>query len=263
MFEQRQMGNTVQDGVDYSLNFVGPGKYFISEAEACKRRGIRLSANAQASGRTWDFGMVPYEPMPYQWMKRYRQMERAHDLYGLCGIMETHHYGFYPSFISKLSKHVFYEPAEPMEKTLEWLLAGLYGEENLPKVKVGFHLWSEAITHYTPTGSDLSGASRVGPAYPFNLYFTARLPHEEEAMFGNLVVATNYGIGLGNYVGPTTRNVPNLRIHAEIASLETMLELMNHGIAVLESIPNKNEKLLSEINLGKYIANCVKTNMHA
>ena len=32
MFEQVHMGNSVQDGVDYSLNFVGPGTYFTSEA---------------------------------------------------------------------------------------------------------------------------------------------------------------------------------------------------------------------------------------
>ena len=263
MFDSCKVNGATIAPADYSLALAGPGAYFTSEAIAAKKRNIKLYTMSQAGGVTWDFGCVPYEPMPYQWIKRFEAMRKANRDWGLCGGMESHHHGLYPSFISKLSKHVFYEPAEPMEKTLEWLFAGWYGEENLPKIKVGFHLWSEAITRYTPTGSDLSGASRIGPAYPFNLYFNAKPPHEEEAMFGNLVVATNYGIGLGNYVGKTTRNVPNLRIHAEIASLETMLELMNHGIGVLESVPNKNDKLLSEINLGKYIANCVKTNIHA
>ena len=38
---------------------------------------------------------------------------------------------------------------------------------------------------------------------------------------------------------------------------------MNEGTAILESIDNKNEKLLKMINLGKYITNCVQTNIHA
>ena len=108
MFEQRKMKNSVQDGVDYSLNFVGPGKYFISEAKAAKARGIRLSTNAQSSGRTWDFGTVPYEPMPYQWMKRYEGMVKAHYDWGLTCVLENIHYGVQPSIISELEKYMFF-----------------------------------------------------------------------------------------------------------------------------------------------------------
>ena len=42
-----------------------------------------------------------------------------------------------------------------------------------------------------------------------------------------------------------------------------MHSLMQQGVDVFESIPEKNEKLLSIINLGKYITNCVQTNIHA
>lgn len=259
MFDTWKSHGTTIAPSDYSLACAGPSPYFTSEAIAAKKRNIKLYTMSQAAGVTWDFGSVPYEPMPYQWIKRFEAMRKANRDWGLCGGMECHHHGLYPSFITKLSKHVFFEPAEPMEKTLDWLLAGLYGEENLDKVKEGFRLWSEAITHYTPTGNDLSGASRVGPAYLFNLYFTARLPHKKEAMFGNRVISANYSNNLSSY----PCNVTSLRILPEIRSLQTMLGLMEEGIAVFESIPNKNEKLLSEINLGKYIANCVKTNIHA
>ena len=60
-------------------------------------------------------GVIPYEPMPYQWLKRYEAMREANEKWGLCGIMESHHYGFYPSFISKLSKMSFMVNKKPCE----------------------------------------------------------------------------------------------------------------------------------------------------
>ena len=169
MFEQRQMGNTVQDGVDYSLNFAGPGKYFVSEAEACKRRGIRLSANAQSSGRTWDFGMVPYEPMPYQWMKRWAGMVEAAEKWGLKTIGENIHYGFHPSLMSELEKFMFFTPYEGATPE-EWLLkliARDFGDENVAKVDNAFRKFSEAITYYPATNEDQYGGFRTGPSFPF------------------------------------------------------------------------------------------------
>ena len=170
MFEQRQMGNTVQDGVDYSLNFVGPGKYFISEAEACKRRGIRLSTNAQASGRTWDFGMVPYEPMPYQWMKRWAAMVEAAERWGLKSVLENIHYGFHPSLMSELEKYMFFTPYEGGDTPAAWLqklISRDFGEENVAKVDKAFQKFSDAITYYPATNEDQYGGFRTGPSYPF------------------------------------------------------------------------------------------------
>ena len=45
----------------------------------------------------------------------------------------------------------------------------------------------------------------------------------------------------------------NLRIHPELESLKTMHKLMEAGVAAMEKAPNPNEKLLSVLNLGKYI----------
>ncbi len=170
MFEQRQMGSTVQDGVDYSLNFAGPGKYFTSEAEAAKRRGIRLSTNAQASGRTWDFGMIPYEPMPYQWMKRWQGMVEAAEKWGLREILENIHYGFHPSIMVELEKYMFFTPYEggvTPEQWLQKLIARDFGEENVEKIDRAFRSFSEAITYYPATNEDQYGGFRTGPSFPF------------------------------------------------------------------------------------------------
>ncbi|MBR5543062.1 MAG: hypothetical protein IKU65_03080, partial [Oscillospiraceae bacterium] len=266
MFDYRQIGDAKVGCADYSLSFPGPGKYFTSEAEAAKRRGIRLYSMTQTGGITWDFGCVPYEPMPYQWIKRLENIRKANAEWGLCGGMETHHHGFYPSFVSKFVKHSYLTPYEPMEDILDKLFASEYGAENLEKVREGFKLWSRAIEYYTPTEGDLNGAGRVGAAYPFCLYYQATMPTKENAFFGPGMVNSDYCIGMEHTVfmgREPLESVVNLRIHPELESLKTMYDLMQQGNAVFDSIENKNEKLLSVINVGKYITTSVLTTIHA
>lgn len=78
---------------DYTQTFVGPGHYFVTEAERAKRDGLRLYAQSCTGGITWDFGDVPYMPVPQHWKLRWDGMVKAHDAWGLCGVMEGHHMG--------------------------------------------------------------------------------------------------------------------------------------------------------------------------
>ena len=100
MCEKREYEKTTGRIDDYTLAFTGPGYYFESEAAAAKKKGIRLYSMTNTGGRTWDFGVAPYEPMAQQWIRRYKEMAKAHDEWDLCGIMESHHYGFTPSIIT-------------------------------------------------------------------------------------------------------------------------------------------------------------------
>ena len=135
---------------DYSLSFEGPGFYFRTEAEAAKKRGIRMYSMTNSGGRTWDFGCVPYEPMAYSWIRRYAAMQKAHDELDLVGIMEGHHYGFYPSIISRLSKHLFMIPSPDPKETLSAILRSEYGEQNTETVDAALNDYSEALRYYTP-----------------------------------------------------------------------------------------------------------------
>ncbi|MBR5140304.1 MAG: hypothetical protein IKV16_04535, partial [Clostridia bacterium] len=109
-----EMGETVmRDGVanrtvDYTLFFPGPGYYFSTEAEYAKENGLRFYSMTNTGGLTWDVGVIPYLPMPYQWMKRYEGMVKAHYDFGLVGTMDSHHFGFSPSFIGDLAKWAFH-----------------------------------------------------------------------------------------------------------------------------------------------------------
>lgn len=262
MFETWKVGNSYIAGSDYSIAFEGPGYYFRTEAEAAKRNGLRLYTMSQSGGETWDFGVVPYEPVPYQWMKRFENMRKAHDDWGLCGSMDCHHHGLYPNIISKFSKHAFLTPREDMNVILDRILMGEYGKENLSKVQEGFRLWSEAMTYYTPTEGDLGGAGRVGPAYPFNLLDSIKPPYDKEAMFGAVVVSPRYPSEFAHscFLSAKPREpILNLRVHEEIKSLEKMLSLWKQGVAVFESIANPNERLQELLNLGKFLETYITT----
>lgn len=258
MFESRHFGSATVQCADYTLSFAGPGQYFASEAKAAKKRGIRLYSMTNTGGVTWDFGAVPYEPMPYQWLRRYEAMRAAHDEWGLCGIMETHHYGFYPSFISKLSKWCFQEPREEMEAVLRRLIASEFGTDNFEATDKALQLWSEAIHHYTPTNADQYGAFRVGPSYPFSIDGSPKLPTDEKAMYGNCICMPDY------YSKVDARNsLLSVRVYEEIKSLKKMIQLMEKGLSLLKGTENPNENLIRLYNLGVFIRNSIQTGIHA
>ena len=235
-----EMGEAFQVGAfgdycaDYTLSFAGPGAYFTSEAKAAKKRNIKLYAMTNTGGMTWDFGVVPYQPMPQQWQKRYREMERAHDLWGLSGIMESHHYGLYPSFISKLSKWTFSEPRLPYDELLDWVLAEEYGSECLAQIRKALELWSEAITWYTPSDADQYGAFRVGMSYPFCLDTPIKMRSAPDATLKGICY-TEY-IDFEKGYGAA---FVSLRVPEEIKALETMLRLHTRFTSAVSQVLNE------------------------
>lgn len=257
MFQKTRLGKCEAESADYSLAPAGYGGYFKSEAEAAKKRGIRLYSMTNTGGLTWDIGVIPYEPFPHQWIKRYKAMQESREKWGLCGLMECHHYGMYPSFISKLSKWVFMEDKPDYDKILADVLSSEFGRENVETVDAALKLWSEGIAYYTPTMADQYGAFRVGPAYPLYLEEKVKIPDVPYSMFGNGICSIDY---VSFCEG---RNAPvGIRIYDEIASLEKMRDCMEKGIEILKNIQSPNDELLYLINLGEFILCTVITGIH-
>lgn len=259
MFEQYNCINSVEDIEDYSLRFEGPGKYFISEALAAKKYGHKMYTIANTAGRTWDFGVIPYEPMPYQWIKRFRNMVQAQKDGLVSGVVENIHYGFHPSFVGDLEKHAFFTEVKPMEEVLHELLKRDFGEENLTLVDKAMKLWSDAITHYPTTNEDQYGAFRIGPSYP--LWTTdprsksltpfpedGRMPNWGKVMFGNGIYFPAYTPDIEG-----RNSLPGVRIYDEMDEIEKMTELLRDGISVLEEVSKPNDNLLRLINLGYFM----------
>ena len=263
MFHQYKLGASVENVWDYSLSFIGPGEYFKSEAIAAKKRGIKLIANSQTSGRTWDFGVIPYEPMPQRWIERYKRMLLAREEWGLAGILENIHYGFHPSIICELEKQAFFTQVEPLETTLEKLLKRDYGE-NAAVAERGMALFSEAISHYVPNNEDMYGGFRIGPSYPLwsgvmeglpaTIPEQGKMPSKQHAMFGNFIY---FGIYTPDSDGKNS--LPGVRIFDEIESIGKMEKLFCDGIAVLERAKMPNDALLKLINLAKFMRNTCRT----
>ena len=151
---------------DYTIAIPGPGKYFLSEAEAAARRGIPLYTISNTAGTTWDVGVVPYIPAPEVWSERHAALIDCHRRYGLSGLMESHHYGAYPSFIAELSKEMGWEPRRDPQEHMRAIAERDFGKENVASVLEAWHHASEGIRHNVPTVEDQYGPLRVGPSYP-------------------------------------------------------------------------------------------------
>lgn len=257
-----KIGNVAERVADYSLRFAEAGEYFVNDAKTAKKLGLNVEAISNTAGRTWDFGCAPYEPMPYQWIRRYEETLKAHDEWGVNELVECIHYGFHPSFIGELEKWAFFSPKEDLHEVLHKILKRDFGEENFDAVDKAMRLWSEAITHYVPTNEDQYGPFRIGPSYPLWINDDApyypdggRMPFESYAMYKDSMYRPIYAMD------PYPKHsLWNNRFKVEMEELAILTDLLDEGIKSLQTIKDPNKKLARLINLGKYLyRNCVTT----
>lgn len=256
MFEDIEKCGTMTRCVDYTASFAGPGSYFRSEAEAAHERGIPLYTMSNTGGLTWDIGVIPYEPIPFQWARRYQALLDAHERWGLVGLMESHHYGWWPSFVNELAKWAYWEPRTTTAEMAAKLAVRDFGPEGGPHAVRAWEAWSEAILYYVPTNEDQYGPFRVGPAYPL-LFEEERepFPSAPYAHFGNRILNTHYA----------SRN-PD-RLEGEIGLLERMKRLWEEGLVALEeavAVTPERKRVEAErmLGLGRFIRNCVQTTIN-
>ena len=174
---------------DYSISFEGPGAYYSSEAEEARRLGLRLYAMANTGGRTWDMGVAPYLPVPEQWNRRYRNLVASHRAHGLAGLMESHHYGWLPSFVSELAKNAFTAGGDDLDAALAAVARRDYGAA-APLARQAWQRFSDAIRLVIAWATDQYGPYRIGPSYPLVWDQTdVRLPSVPYAPHGGNAIA--------------------------------------------------------------------------
>jgi len=176
--------------------------------------------------------------------------------------MESHHYGWWPSFISDITKQRYWNPSPPYEEVLAMLAKRDFSESAAPLVVEAWTHWSDAIRSYIPTNEDQYGPFRVGPSYPLVFRKGVRMPAAEHAMFGNEIVETAY-----SPLEDPRQSLGISRIDVELRSLKRMLELMETGNALLEQAlaltpDRKMEDGLRMLGLGRFIARSVQTTIH-
>lgn len=262
MFQDVEIEGVMNRTTDYTLFFEGPGDYFNSEAKRAGERGIPMYSQANTGGLTWDMGVIPYIPAPYQWIRRYEGMIKSHYENGLCGVMDSHHYGFYPSFISDLAKWAFHTPKADLNEVLHKLAARDFTKERADDVCHAYELFSEGIRNNISTNPDQYGPSRVGPSFPLILFDNADFVFKspKHAHFGgNKICFPNYDI----YPKLTTDALKKT-FEFEIKSYKKEAELFDEGARILESIlpelPDRKKHNAEKIvNLAKFMSNVAKT----
>lgn len=260
MFEPVVREGITDSSSDYTIAFEGPGSYFVSEAKVAAKKGIRLYAMTNTAGSTWDFGVVPYIPVPMQWIKRYSGILQANHDWNLCGLMEGHHYGFYPSFLAELSGRVFDIGADRPEEELKKSLCKYYGPESADAVYLALNKWSDAICYHTMSNEDQYGPWRVGPAYPFVFKRKVDIPCVPYALWGNAICYTDYP----SYPKNDTPNytAPVFRYPKDIEFLTKERNLFLEGIRILEKVKKKSEELMYLLNMGRYIVCMITTGIN-
>ena len=256
---------------DYTIASPGPSKTFAEEAALAKELGLEISSMVNTLGRTWDFGTAPYEPFPFQWKRRFDAMRRYHDSNRLVSIMENHHYGWMPNFVSELSKEAFTEGGMDFETHLRAIARRDFGTAADEAIEAWREL-SEAICDYSATALDQYGPYRIGPAYPFTA-LQGFLPIEDFPPPVNR--KTISGVCRINYLYGTTRATvskrnPGLKaadFAKEAELLEKMAKNMSSGAARLAKAAAAApafcaERARREAGVAAYIACCVKTMYH-
>lgn len=239
--EQYKMDDVTKFVCDYSISRVGPSHTFLKEAQKIKERGIRLYTMASTSGCTWDYGSIPYMPVPQKWIKRYKALFEAKKEFNLAGLLEGWSQGFYPSIVSELTKKCYYNPDGDFDAILKSILVSHF-DENAETVYKALDLWSEASDYIHSTYDNQYGPLRIGTAYPLCLTGNIRSPHSSIWM-------DNFHSG-----GPNMFNtIYSVRVDTDEKHWRKVAELMDEGVKMLEAIENPNEELELLTNLGKYI----------
>lgn len=250
MFDRLDYEHSFGTVRDYTISYVGPSKAFTSEAKAiAKRKNIRLYSQANTAGRTWDYGAAPYEPFPYQWNKRNQALLNAKKEYGLTGLMESHHYGFYPSFISMLAKYTFTKNSKTFdERMLEY---ARYISDEPDTVIEALKTISEAAQYCTPSNENQYGPMRIGPAFPLNIKNGYKKPSEAGALFGNRIYSTLNANNDWDFL-----QVYSVRVYDEIKHQKMAIDLFQSGLKQLKGIKNKGNELKRLINLVEFLMRC-------
>ena len=273
IFRLNRRGDLSCPTMDYSISAADPGFYFTSEAENAAALGFKhVRVTSNTAGASWDFGTVPYVPVPFRWAHRMQTLKEYHFKCNVDSFYETHHYGWWPNPCNDLSKEIFYSDGESdVEKILLKVATRDYGREAASEIVSVWKIWSDSMDHYIGTNEDQYGPWRVGPAYPFifqpNISRVMagkeiQFPSNPNAHFGYKIIKTLYM----PYENANQSPGP-LRYPVEIKELETMLAMWDDGLKKLAAVQSRIDSRKQEnyerlYALGKFIRNSIRTTLH-
>lgn len=273
IFRQERRHGLACPVMDYSIYAEEPGDYFTSEVKAARELGISdIRVTSNLAGATWDFGCVPYAPVPFRWIRR-MEILREHLLkYGVNSFYDSHHYGWFPNVCSVLANAFFSNtpPADP-ESLLTEYASSEYGPSAARAVVEVWKIWSRAMDHYVASNEDQYGPWRVGPAYPFVFHpVITRTMDDKKVTFPftrNAYRCENMVKTMYQPFENDAQSPGPLRCPAELAELAQMEKEWNGGLALLEQAfadggyPPRREERERLLALGRFIRNMIRTTL--
>ena len=250
--------------LDYSISACEPGAYFKSESAIAHEMGLKILSTANTAGATWDFGTIPYVPVPQQWIRRFKSLDQARRDWNVNSYYDNHHYGWWPSVVTDLGRWAFWAPQLDLDVMLKKFAVRDFGAEAADAVLAVWDKWSDAMQNdYVATNEEQYGPMRVGPSYPLifhpNITRTMgkkeiQFPTTEGAHFGWHIIKTMYQPYESGGQTPGFMRHP-----AELRCLKRLHEKFATGVAELEALRDKVParklaKLEEQIRLGKFIA---------
>lgn len=259
--------------MDYSISAEEPSYYFTSEVQNAHELGFRhLRTTSNLAGATWDFGTVPYVPVPQRWAGRMKILRSYLDNYDVDSFYDNHHYGWWPNPCNDLAKAIFADgDMADTDLVIKQVAERDYGVDAADDVVSTWATWSDAMNYYVGSNEDQYGPWRSGPAYPFifqpNISRTMSdkeitFPADPRAHFGSRIIKTFYTPYENNGQPPGP-----LRIPADIKELEHMLMLWDKGLDTLcNAIPRmpafKQDNGMFLKALGHFIRNSIVTTIN-
>lgn len=266
IFSKRTLEGMQTPVMDYTISAIEPGYYFTSECEEAHKLGIEITANCNIAGIAWDFGVVPYVPVPWRWAHRCQRIREAHDKWGVASLYATHHYGYTNCITSDIFKWSSWQEIQPdYEELFRKIAIRDYGIEKAQAALDAWKCWSQAMDYYIATNEDQYGPWRVGASYPFifqpNITRTMsrkeiKFPTAPHAHFGYKIVKTFYTPYENENQTPGF-----LRYPAELRSLAKMLELWEKGLESAQQLKGTPDGDRLEA-LGHFIRNSIRTTTH-
>ena len=262
MFDKVERDGACFTTSDYTVSYPGPGVYFTTEAKDCKEIGLEMMVTCNSAGITWDVGVAPYIPAPYQWIARHKALLEAYDKWGVNGTMDSHHYGWTPSYISEHAKWMMETPDGDPEEYLRRIAIRDFSIETADEVLKAWKLFSQGVEYITPTFQDQYGPCRVGPAYPLTLTDNQFVFKSRDCAFHGKNV-----ICLPDYSFPMDTPENQKLFYASANWYSKAESFFRQGIEIMRPLvdkihPSKQEEARRQLGVCEFIANTLLTTVH-
>jgi hypothetical protein len=142
---------------DYALNQIGPAEVTVAQIEETNQRGMQVYSKVDTFA-SWQFGTIPYLPMPHQWYARYQALEK----YGVKGTLESWSSGYKPNFVAEIRAWTCWTDSPPLEELLRAIARRDFGAGSEPQVMKAWEHFSEAIRLVPDTGPNFGTNNAVG-----------------------------------------------------------------------------------------------------